>query len=48
MTAHEIDNRASRFPENLSEAQISELNKMRTNQGFRTAMVAFNWLIRPG
>ena len=27
MTAHEIDNMASRFPESLSEAQISEINE---------------------
>ena len=27
MTAHEIDNMASRFPEGLSEAQISEINE---------------------
>ena len=26
MTAHEIDNMASQFPEGLSEAQISEIN----------------------
>ena len=27
MTAHEIDNMASRFPESLNEAQISEINE---------------------
>ena len=27
MTAHKIDNMASRFPESLSEAQISEINE---------------------
>ena len=27
MTAHEIDNKASRFPECLSEAQIPEINE---------------------
>ena len=27
MTAHEFDNMASRFPESLSEAQISEINE---------------------
>ena len=27
MTAHEIDNMASPFPESLSEAQISEINE---------------------
>ena len=27
MTAHEFDNMASRFPESLSEAQISERNE---------------------
>ena len=26
MTAHEVDNMASQFPERLSEAQISEIN----------------------
>ena len=27
MTAHEINNMASRFPESLSEAQFSEINE---------------------
>ena len=27
MTAHEIDNMVSRFPETLSKAQISEINE---------------------
>ena len=27
MTAYEIDNMTSRFPEGLSEAQISEINE---------------------
>ena len=27
MTAHEIDNMASRFPEGFSKAQISEINE---------------------
>ena len=27
MTAHEIDDMASRYPESLSEAQISEINE---------------------
>ena len=27
MTAHELDNIASRFPESLSKAQISEINE---------------------
>ena len=27
MTAHEIDNMAYRFPESLSEVQISEINE---------------------
>ena len=27
ITVHEIDNMASRFPESLSEAQISEINE---------------------
>ena len=27
MTAHEIDNMASRFPESLSEAQVSDINE---------------------
>ena len=30
MAAHEIDNMASRFPESLSEVQISEINKKTT------------------
>ena len=27
MTAHEIDNMASRFPESFSEAQFSDINE---------------------